>query len=176
MKESKYASITFGLGGFHAEALDEPGSICTGGTLHGYSSPEQFDRELSGEVDHRHRPPGSWDGCAVIDIREVVDRHPALAIISPMCNPNLPPGTVDRFGDRVDLSDILTQALVRETTKGQPALALAVASHKFGSLDMVAPDLYLNFWKGHGARTGRIEGNKIVWDFELTPGGPEHGL
>lgn len=153
--KSNYSVVTFGLGGYHAEKSDGLGM------LSGYSDPTYFERELA---DPERLTSFDFEGAIVIDIRAVVTERPLLAITSPMCNPRLKPGTVDKFNQRVDLSDPITKAIVNETTRTSPGLRLAVAAHKFGSLDMVAVDIYTEFWRGHGARVGRIEGQHIAWE------------
>lgn len=151
MKGYRYASITFGLGGYHAEAGN-----CT---LSGHSGPEQWEKGLTDEEKAQE-----FAGAFVLDIRELVTHKPALGIICPMHKPTLKPGEVDRYGERVDLSDTISQAITRELCKHSPAARVAIATYKLGSLDQVATDIYVDWWRGHGARVGRVDGHKITWE------------
>jgi len=154
-KKTTYAVITFGLGGFHAEAGEGWGS------LSGYSRPEHFEKDLA---DPERFNDFNFEGAYALDIREAVSSRPMLGILAPLCRPSLPPGTVKKFNETVDLTDPITQAITKEFTRTSPTLRAAVAAHQFGSMDDVALDIYVEWWRSHGARVGRIEGDKINWE------------
>lgn len=98
------------------------------------------------------------DGGWVIDKREVLTRDPYLAIRSPLMDPTLADGEVDRLGD------------VRGTIIAQALLSARTADNEFGKLLQIHDDItqhvddpgpldtvslvaYVRWWKDKGART-----------------------
>ena len=153
--------ISFGLGGHYIVLKGQ-----YNGTLSGYDSPESFEAALvGGRYVER-----DLEGAPVVDIRAVVEDKPSLAYRAPLCGYDLADDEIDRCPEP---SDIMATAM-REgggtfgAFLGLQALHQVTTPKEPGPLDSVSPRRLRDYWAGHGARTGRIDGNKITWD-EATP-------
>lgn len=167
MKQGTAVLISFGLGGHHIDVNRGEGyGNCS---ISGYDTPERFERELAS--GHKSSYPPLAD-VPVIDKRAVLQQNPCLAIKSPMVNAKLPAGAISRFADI--LADPADSLVVRSFAQGDSqqrglaAMAIAAATTTFGGLDDVAPDVYLEWWRSHGARIGRMDtdGCRILWEGE----------
>jgi hypothetical protein len=106
------------------------------------------------------------EGGHVIDKREVLEKHPGLAIRSPVCDASLPLGRTSRFVDVVPNVEESLCARAIASCEDHPMSAVArmmIAAPDCGSYDMVAPDVLAQWWGAHGAKVGRRFGNRIVW-------------
>jgi len=151
MKERKCFMITFGLGG-HGMELESlvPCAPCSPYShLSGYSTPETFKFTEYEKFD--------LEGCVVIDKREVLDKNPGLAVSMPMC------GHETKKFNPDDISEMMMFGLQGEFK----TLAQLAKTGNFSGLDFVSPELYAELWRQHGARIGKVEGDKIVWEGEL---------
>jgi hypothetical protein len=103
------------------------------------------------------------DGGYILDKRASLRARPGLAVLSPMCKGDLAAGRRDRFGGAE--GSIVAQAIAGEPENPACGLArLALAAPQCGAFDDVAPDLFADWWRAHGARVGRRFGAVIVWD------------
>lgn len=155
-KPVKVALVNFGKGG-HGLYYREPGySNCH---LSGYENPDTFmERVEKGEYQKY-----ILEGALCVDIRAVVTVKNVFA--SPLVSADLEPGKVDRF-NMEDLKDsIMVQAMEADPGNGFGDITRA-AKLGLGSLDTVAPDVYVGWWKAQGARVGAFEGGEIVWGGE----------
>ena len=134
------------------------GSGCTGS---GYGSPEQ---------PHAAQPD---DGCIIPDGTPAIDKRPALKTAAgyswvfkgPLLDPDLPDGSIDHCPDLRE--SIVARAILSEPENGYaPHLALQLAHKgpKAGPLDSVSIPEYVIGWKSVGARIGRYQSGRIVWD------------
>jgi hypothetical protein len=146
--EQRLAVLQIALGGVS-------GHTTTGSTV------TYYDRRLApyyGEL---------VEGGYVLDKRAALEARPGLAVLSPMCKGNLAAGQRDPFGGAE--GSIVAQAIASEPENPACVLArLALAAPECGAFDDVAPDLFVDWWRAHGARVGRRFGAVIVWDDGLT--------
>ncbi len=74
---------------------------------------------------------------------------------------------LERFADIVGAKDSLVLGAFRNGTAEQKGLAAiadkALRNHVFTGMDSVPPETYLEWWKDHGARVGRIVGKRVQW-------------
>jgi hypothetical protein len=102
------------------------------------------------------------EGGYVIDKSSVLEAKPDLAVLSPMCNGKLPPGTRDVFPGAE--GSIVAQSIANDPyNPAAPLARIMLAVPDCGAFDDVAPDVYAAWWAKHGARIGQRKGNKIVW-------------
>jgi hypothetical protein len=150
--------VSFGLGGHHICLKGE-----YNGTLSGYDSPESFEKAMQGG----RYAERDLEGAPVVDIRAVVEDHPGLAYRAPLCSVNLEGNQIDRCPEP---SDIMRLAMKEQGGSFNTFLQLQTLHEKTtqaqepGPLDSVSPQRLLAYWKGHGARTGRIQNNQIMWE------------
>lgn len=106
------------------------------------------------------------DGGTVVDLWACDWGAVAEVVCSgPMCDLALEPGTVRRFGDKVD-------RLMLEGTGGafQAFLLRKVVNPGWSGLDYIALPEWLELRRGIGARIGRRDGQVIRWeDGTITP-------
>jgi hypothetical protein len=142
--EQRLVVLQIGLGGVSGHLMD-------GGTVTFY------DRRLApyyGEL---------VEGGYVLDKRAALEARPGLAVLSPMCKGNLAAGQRDLFQGAE--GSIVAQAIASDTENPACGLArLALAAPQCGAFDDVAPDLFADWWRAHGARVGRRRGDVIVWE------------
>lgn len=157
--------ISFGLGGHHIDVDHGEGyGSCS---ISGYDTPERFEKALAAGGKGNYP---SLAGVPVVDKRPAVEQDWGLAIRSPICSAKLEPGQVSRFAEVCPdpAGSLVVQAFAQGTSEqqGLAAMACAAALTDFGGLDYVAPDLYLAWWRSHGARVGRMDetGSRILWD------------
>lgn len=102
------------------------------------------------------------EGGYVVVKTDVLERSPDLAVLSPLCNGKLPPGTTDAFPGAE--GSIVAQSIANEHhNPAVPLARLMLAAPNCGAFDDVAPDVYAAWWAKHGARIGQRHGDKIVW-------------
>lgn len=150
----RVAVVSFGLGGHSLEYVDAEGRRSS---LSGYDTPEQFETAIGkGEYSKYH-----LEGAPVLDKRAILTRDPQLAVVSPMVDPVLPPGSYRLLGEEARLA---AGGMLPGLEGEFLALAQrAVQDPRFGGLDYVSADLYVAWWDKHGAKMGRVEGGRIVW-------------
>src|SRR5206468_2612074 len=103
------------------------------------------------------------EGGYVLDKRAALEARPGLAVLSPMCKSNLAAGERDPF--RGVESSIVARSIASEPENPACDLArLALAAPECGAFDDVAPDVFTDWWRTHGARVGRRFGEVIVWE------------
>jgi hypothetical protein len=155
MKE-KGLFVSFGLGGHYIVVKGK-----YNGTLSGYDDPSSF---ITAMKAGRH-VERDLEGAPVVDIREAIDRNPGLAYRAPMCGYDLEGDEVDRCPEP---SDIMATAMREQGGSFGALLGLQALQSKVskepGPLDQVSPKRLVDYWKGHGARVGRIIGNEIIWE------------
>jgi hypothetical protein len=80
-----------------------------------------------------------------------------------MCKGNLAAGRREAF-DGAEGS-IVAQTIASDPQNPACGLArLALAAPDCGAFDDVAPDLFAEWWRAHGARVGRRRRDLIVWE------------
>lgn len=155
-ERERVAVVWFGLAG-HTLEMERS-------SLHGYEDPETFQRR----VDAGDYVNYSIDGALVLDKREALDAKPFLAFRSPLVSAKL-------TGDQVNAcpmpDPLFASALTHDPGNAFAGLLALHVGHKItpasaeaGPLDSVSPVAYLAWWRHHGARTGRMVGNRIEWD------------
>ena len=151
----KYMIMTFGLGGNGAEILDTDNHNSVSHSSW-YLKPEELQKYICND----HYKPSEMEGCILVDLREVVEKSPSLALKAPLCNPRLKDDEIDRF----DLKSVgpIGVEMMREFTAGGGGAA--VASAFMGGLDEVSPKMLGRWWQSHGARMGTVKDGKVVWD------------
>lgn len=102
------------------------------------------------------------EGGIVLDKRRVLEEDPSLAFRSPILASHLPPGTIEPPGqpDRV-----LAQGMLGMFGEAHAALITATAEPEgYNGLALVATDVYVQFWRRHGARVGQRAGAQVLWE------------
>ena len=105
------------------------------------------------------------ESCTILDKSMVAESDLIHNVISgPMVDVSLPPNTVDRFStkDKQTASkmlpglggaySVLAKAAIEETPE------------KYGSLDRLSLDLYVDFWRKLGAKVGTYTNGKVQWE------------
>lgn len=103
------------------------------------------------------------DGCLIYDADAAdTDAFARLVITGPMCDASLEPGTVHPFGDDMKRAAL---GMLPGLSGGFETLA-AMAISGLGSLDTVAPDVYIQLLKERvpGVKTGKVINHLPVWD------------
>ena len=178
LDEYKPGLLVFGLGGHHVQTFPwkqkcspwngEPNDrwLKYGqGSISGYENPESFVARFQNPRDGcSDDAPGFYEGCPVIDKREVLKKNSALAIISPMCGLLLDEEEVDEcptpsamFAGAVADNGFGALLRVQKTCK-------TVAPKQPGSLDSISVTKYVEWWRSRGARVGVIRNDVIVWE------------
>src|SRR5262249_42754062 len=102
------------------------------------------------------------EGGYVIDKSAVLEAKSDLAVLSPMCNGSLPPGTRDAFPGAE--GSIVARSIANDPyNPAAPIARLMLAVPDCGAFDQVAREVFAAWWAKHGARVGQRHGNKIVW-------------
>lgn len=165
-KTERIVLVTFGLGGHQCYFENK------GHTLSGYRDPGNFILELI-------RPTGKYcdmvpQGTPVIDMREILNRRPKLAWLSPLVDVTLQDNEICRCGQ---FSQWLSEALchnTKSTTFGhmvdthQKVIALGLP----GPLDYVSVGTFVRWWECAGARIGSVKDGIILW--KMNNAGGEH--
>ncbi len=105
------------------------------------------------------------EGCTILDKSMVAESDLIHNVISgPMVDVSLPPNTVDRFTtkDKQTASNMLpglggAYAVLAKT-------AIEETPEKYGSLDKLSLDLYVDLWRKLGAKVGTYTKGKVVWE------------
>lgn len=104
---------------------------------------------------------GAVEGCLVYDAAEA-DREAFthLVLSGPMCDPELAPGTVNRFTDQT------TAARMAPWLGGAfQQIAAAAQDPEYGGLDYVAVDVYRTLLaKVPGIKLGTVRAGVVVWE------------
>ena len=141
--ELRLAVLSIGLAGCYGDGID-------GSRISYY---DDRIRPYLGELVE-----GGW----VVVKTDVLDRNPDLAVLSPLCNGKLPPGTRDVFPGAE--GSIVASSIANEPDNpAAPIARMMLAVPDCGAFDDVAPDVYAAWWANHGARLGQRRGNKIIW-------------
>ena len=141
--------LKFGNGGHVIYFLNPPYKNCT---CSGYEDPETFVKPYHWWAHPKDQISRHWDGYVfppdglpVIDLREAVETDPGYSWVfkSPMVNPDLPEGAVERLDNR----------------DGPPR-----------SLDCVSVSEYVRGWREHGAKIGKafIRDGACIIEWETT--------
>jgi hypothetical protein len=93
------------------------------------------------------------EGGHVIVKTAVLDERPGLAVRAPLCNGAL------AQGEKVPFAGCERNMAVQEVASRSDS----PAAPDCRSFDTVAPDVYVAWWAGHGARVGQRHGDSIVW-------------
>lgn len=143
----KTGIIGRGKCGWHASGVSRWGTFSSsGGTLDKYASEAP-------------------DGCPVYDAHDAdTGAFASLVISGPMVDTRLNPGEIKPFGEankRAALGMLGPGGL-----SGSFATLAVMAISGLGSLDSVAPDVYIQLLreKVPGVRIGRVEGGRVVWE------------
>lgn len=138
----KVKLVTFGLGGH--------GEYCEGCKINGYYRPGNF--KASKDRD--------YEGAVVLDQRGVFERRPMLALSEPMVNVNIT--EVERCPE--------PSSMMKEGLQGgfKTLLNMNEVQRKSGSefsgLDQIPLSMYVERWRGYGARVGKITNDEIAWE------------
>jgi len=85
-----------------------------------------------------------------------------------MCDVDLSPGAMEPCPDLTD--SLMVRAMLTDPGNRYGSLAAIQLAHTMaekpepGPLDHVDIATYLDGWRRHGARTGRIVDGRIIWD------------
>lgn len=103
------------------------------------------------------------DGTPVVDIRPAVDRSAGAVVSMPLVDVDLPPAGVDRLEEP---SGILEIAMAGNQFGTLLSLQRAQrgTGDKYGALDSVAIDIYIDIARTLGARIGAYKAGAIVWE------------
>lgn len=149
-RQDKWKVIGRGKVGWHADGLTADGNKVSGsgGSLEGYLA----------ESD---------PGTLVYDAEEANDvDFVAMVLAGPICDPTLKDGEVHKFGDKVALARMLPGLGGSFATIGVMAL-LEDNENRIGSMDMVAPDLYIAMLRAKvaGIKLGTVnDQHEVVWE------------
>jgi hypothetical protein len=105
-----------------------------------------------------------YSDCVAIDAHEIDwGKAVDMALKGPMCEPSLPPNTVDKFLDKHKrtLTDMLPGLGGDFKTIG---LMTLVSEGTICSLDYVSRDIYVNLWRGAGAKIGKVVNGQVEWE------------
>jgi hypothetical protein len=140
------AVLGFGLGGHHEEYSNVTA------TLSGYDSPENWTPDEG----------VNYEGCIVIDKREVVTARPSLAYRSPILAATIT--ETDPFPRNLCASP-MAQAVGSQngTIAACNAMQQATPEAEPGPFDRVPVPIYRQWWENNGARTGQVIAGRIVW-------------
>lgn len=144
--------LSFGNGG-HSEHYKKQGN--TSSSLSGYDKPENW----------KPKENTDYSQCIVINKIPALDtpegyRH---VFTGPMVSPDL---EGDGIEECPTPSDIMANALQGNAYGSLLNLQAAqkTVGKTPGALDSVSPEVYANGWRSLGAKIGRVENNKIVWE------------
>lgn len=100
------------------------------------------------------------EGCIIVDKSECGDDAVSFVINGPMVNLQLPPNTIKKFSGRE------TRAFMLPALGGefQSLATKALKDEDWGGLDYISLDLYVEAWRGLGAKIGYFRGGKVEWD------------
>jgi len=99
-----------------------------------------------------------------------LDRVIDGVVSGPMLDITLPPGTIDRFGkkEKAAAARMLGVGGLQGGFATVTALAITEPETKqYGSLDSISLDLYLDYWRGLGAKVGRKIGGLVEWEGQI---------
>jgi hypothetical protein len=132
----------------------------TPGGVTGYHAPGS--RTQASHRDQGELIESLEEGGIVLDSREAIEREFALVLRSPYAEPYLDPGVV------TNAHGLTRQGLegVARAVWGSASLVMldSTESFPFTGFDTVALDLYVAFWRSHGARVGRRVEGVLVWE------------
>lgn len=144
--------ISFGKGGHREEYASGSGPWEGRSTLSGYDRPE----------DWQPRERTDYSDCVVLDTRAATDTEAGFRWVfrGPLLNPDLPDG------GREDCPD---PSFIAGFPNGFGTLARLQIAHTAtekapGPLDQVSRAEYVEGWRAVGARVGRVEAGKLVWE------------
>lgn len=161
MKLNRYRVMSFALGGNSSEGVTADGNCVS---CSWYLRAEEMQQYL----DNGHYSAAEYEGCILIDKRAALRQDAGLAFDSPMCDPRLAPGKVDRFA--ADALHPAAALVLAEVSRHVPMIGLmalkSAADSSYGGLDHVSPEDYAQWWREHGARIGRIESGRAIWETE----------
>lgn len=154
-KTERVTLLGFGLGGHHEERTPLRRVAGCSSCLSGYASPETWTPD----------PKSDYTDALVIDKRPAINRSWSLAIQAPIYGRDLAPDAIERL-DR----DVMTGPVATAVAENSSVMTMAIAGQlktpkgEPGPMDRVGRKVYSAWWRRHGARTGRIEGDRIIWD------------
>lgn len=154
-KTERVTLLGFGLGGHHEERTPLRSKVAGCSCLSGYDCPETWTPD----------PKSDYTGALVLDKRPAINHSWSLAIQSPIYGRDLAPDAFERL-DR----DVMTGPVATAIAENNSVMTLAIAGQlktpkgEPGPMDRVGRNVYSAWWRRHGARTGRIEGDRIIWD------------
>jgi hypothetical protein len=143
----KLACISFGEGGFSAEVVCHDPN--TSARLSGYDrDPERVIPDLSGRYDA--------EGAILLDKRPVVNGPNGVKIV--MRAPLLTLKEARAFST-LEVSPVLASGV-----SGSYAGILACAMAGALNLDYVGLADYVAYWREAGAKVGKVQGGRVVWE------------
>ena len=156
MTKEQVAVISFGLAG---HSMTMPGSV-----LSGYEKPETFERRLAAGAYANYQ----IDGALVIDKTPALETRPFLAYQSPLVSANLTGASVNTCPQP---DPLFTAAVLEDPGNAFAGLLALQTCHQItnpepGPLDFVSPVAYAEWWRDHGARIGRMNGQRIEWEVD----------
>lgn len=105
------------------------------------------------------------EGCPVYDAREAdTDAFASLIISGPMVDARLSAGEIKPFGEKEKRAALGMLGPGGLSGGYETLVAMAIAG--LGSLDSVAPDVYIQLLreKVPGVRIGRVEEGRVIWE------------
>ena len=156
--------ITFGLGGHGVDCTRVwKSGQRTKPRISGYDRPESFEKQLTTGQKPDYPPLA---GVPVLDKRAALETNHAYAFKSPLVDPELKDGEVDRLdaaaascmlpGLSGEFEQLATLAVVHQASgRTEP-----------GPLDHVSLAEYVAWWTERGARLGHMDetGTAIIWE------------
>lgn len=139
----------------HAEGLETWGDRENRCSVSSYEGLERFLESHGPEI---------VDGSPVVDLRPLDDlpNRVRLAWDAPMCDPNITDDSVDRWQGSDDMGFAPMIAGNYFGARGALA-AMTTTTDTPGPYDHVSPWRLARYWSEHGARIGRFENGKVIW-------------
>lgn len=106
----------------------------------------------------------------------IIDERPVECFVSavfrsPLLSLRLKPDEIDRLSGKDIADSFFAQAVMSQPGNGfgqmlryEKADSIIRPERRFGSLDSVGLGHYLDYWRGHGARIGRVTDGGVEWE------------
>lgn len=156
--------VSFGRGGHtvHFASVRTSGFSSSKAQLQGYDSPESLEFAIS---QGKYADDGDLEGARVVDVRDAVGTAEGFrqVVSGPMVDVDLPDDGHNGFSDD-DRKAAAGMVGPGGLSGAFATMAVLAQDRTYGGLDYVGVGTYLDLWRKAGARTGRIEGGRIIWD------------
>jgi hypothetical protein len=129
-----------------------------------YVNADDFERILqeTNLLFGRSTGPVQFEGAYVVDKRPAIERHGSCCSVnSPMLNATLPEGGESPLRIERDRLTAMAPGLDGEF---QSLAVKKLAQPEWRGLDFVCLTVYVDYWRGLGARIGRIRSRIVHWE------------